>query len=112
MLAHRDPLGLEPPLVKVQCKHTTGSRGRPDIQKLLGSLSHGGNEVGLFVSLGTYSRDALDVERERQNLRLLGGKEIVDLGLRHYPDLPARWRDLLPLRQVWVVERRDNGGPV
>lgn len=36
VLAHRDVLGLEPPLIKVQCKHTTATRGRPDIQGLLG----------------------------------------------------------------------------
>lgn len=105
VIAHMDPLGLQPPLIKVQCKHTTARKGRPEIQGLLGALSQQ-DEHGLFVTLGSYTPEAMSVERERPYLRLLGGKEIVDLVLRHYADLPARWRDLLPLRQVYVVLNR------
>lgn len=103
VLAHKDPLGLEPPLIKVQCKQTTASRGRPDVQQLIGTLSAG--EVGLFVTLGTFSKDAVDLERERQNLRLFGGADITRLTLEHYTRLPARWRELIPLRPLLVVER-------
>lgn len=107
VLAHRDPLGLEPPLIKVQCKHTTGTQSRPDVQRLIGTLST--NELGLFVTLGTYTRDASDLERERQNLRLLTGADVVALTLEHYPGLPARWRQVVPLRQVYVVNRDAEG---
>lgn len=103
VIAHRDPLGLEPPIIKVQCKHTTGPQGRPDVQRLIGTLSAG--ELGLFVTLGTYSKDAIDLERERQNLRLFTGADITALTLDHYAAMPARWRALLPLRQVYVVDR-------
>lgn len=103
VLAHKDPLGLEPPLIKVQCKHTTSTRGRPDVQQLIGTLSHG--ELGLFVTLGTFSKDAIDLERERQNLRLFGGADITRLTLEHYERLPSRWRDLMPLRRLLVVDR-------
>lgn len=103
VLAHKDPLGLEPPLIKVQCKQTTSSRGRPDVQQLIGTLSAG--EVGLFVTLGSFSREAVDLERERQNLRLFGGDDITRLTLQHYDRLPARWRDLMPLRPLLVVDR-------
>jgi len=103
VLAHKDPLGLEPPLIKVQCKHTTSSRGRPDVQQLIGTLSTG--EVGLFVTLGSFSKDAVDLERERQTLRLFGGADITRLTLEHYDRLPSRWRELLPLRPVLVVDR-------
>jgi restriction system protein len=103
VLAHKDPLGLEPPLIKVQCKHTTSSRGRPDVQQLIGTLSTG--EVGLFVTLGSFSKDAVDLERERQTLRLFGGADITRLTLEHYDTLPSRWRELLPLRPVLVVDR-------
>ncbi|MBD2765911.1 restriction endonuclease [Kocuria sp. cx-455] len=104
ILAHRDPLGLEPPLIKVQCKHTTASKGRPEVQGLLGALAPK-DEHGLFVTLGVYSRDAAALERERQNIRLLGGKEITELTLQYYDQLPIRWRDKLPLRKVYVVDQ-------
>lgn len=102
VLAHKDPLGLEPPLIKVQCKHSVGRKGRPDVQQLIGTLSTG--EVGLFVTLGSYSRDAIDLERERQNLRLFGGADITRLTLEHYMELPPRWRSRMPLRSLLVVD--------
>jgi restriction system protein len=58
VIAHRDPLGLEPPIIKVQCKRTVASIGAPDVQKLTGTLAPGGSELGLFVTLGAYSKDA------------------------------------------------------
>lgn len=103
VIAHTDPLGLEPPLIKVQCKHTTSTQSRPDVQRLIGTLSSG--EVGLFVTLGAFSKDAVDLERERQNLRLFGGADVTRLTVEHYADLPARWREVLPLRALLVVDR-------
>ncbi len=105
VIAHRDALGLEPPLIKVQCKHTVATQSRPDVQRLLGALSATGEEVGLFVTLGTFSKDAVALERERHNLRLLSGPDVVALVLENYPNLPSRWRDLLPLRPLLVVDR-------
>lgn len=105
VIAHKDALGLEAPLIKVQCKHTVATQSRPDVQRLLGALSPTGNEVGLFVTLGAYSKDAVALERERHNLRLLTGPDIVALTLESYAALPVRWRDLLPLRPTLVVDR-------
>ncbi|MBA4021700.1 MAG: restriction endonuclease [Gordonia sp.] len=102
VLAHKDPLGLEPPLIKIQCKHMVSTIGAPDVQRLVGTLSHG--ELGLFISLGTYSKDALALERNRLDLRLIGGDELVDLFLNSYADLTQKWRDRVALRQVYVVE--------
>ncbi len=39
VIAYRDALGLEPPIVKVQCKRMLGTIGGPDIQKLAGTLA-------------------------------------------------------------------------
>lgn len=102
VLAHKDILGVEPPLIKVQCKHTVAPQSRPDLQRLIGTLSHG--EVGLFITLGTYSKDGIALERERQNLRLFDGAEVTRLTLQHYNALPSRWRSLMPLRSVLVVD--------
>lgn len=102
VIAHRDPLGIEPPLIKVQCKHHTGTVGAPEVQQLVGTQSP--NELSLFVTLGSYSRDALGIERVRQGLRLISGEDVVDLVLRHYDDLSPRWRARLPLTPVLVVD--------
>lgn len=105
VIAHRDPLGLEPPIIKVQCKRVLGSIGAPDVQKLSGSLAPGGSELGLFITLGTFSKDAVHLGRTRQDLRLVNGSEFVDLVLEHYERLGSEWKRMLPLRSLYVVDR-------
>ncbi|MDO5626933.1 MAG: restriction endonuclease, partial [Mobilicoccus sp.] len=102
VIAHTDPLGIKPPIIKVQCKQSSATRGRPDVQQLIGTLAH--NEAGLFVTLGSFSADALNLERERQNLRLFSGADVTNLTLENYAELPARWRTRMPLRPVLVVD--------
>ncbi len=102
VIAHSDPLGVEPPQIKVQCKHRTATTGSPEVQQLIGSQGDG--ELSLFVTLGAYSRDALAIERQRPGLRLLSGEDMVSLVLQHYGALPARWRNLMPLTPVLVVD--------
>lgn len=101
VIAHRDPLGVEPPLIKVQCKHHTGTVGAPDVQQLIGTQGQG--ELLLFVTLGGYSRDALAIERQRSGLRLLSGEDVVAMVLENYADLPEAWRSVIPLTRVLVV---------
>lgn len=101
VIAHRDPLGVEPPLIKVQCKHHTGTIGSPDVQQLIGTQGHG--ELLLFVTLGSYTRDALAIERQRPGLRLITGEDLVTMVLENYDRLPQRWRAEIPLTSVLVV---------
>lgn len=101
VIAHRDLLGIEPPLIKVQCKHQTGTIGSPEVQQLSGTQGPG--ELALFVTLGTYSRDALALERQRPGIRLLSGEDIVSLVLEHYSQIPERWRLVIPLATLLVV---------
>lgn len=101
VIAHRDPLGVEPPQIKVQCKHHMGTVGAPDVQQLIGT--QGAGELSLFVTLGSYSRDALAIERQRAGLRLLSGEDVVTMTLEHYAALPEVWRSMVPLTKVLVV---------
>ncbi|MFB6720181.1 restriction endonuclease [Kribbella sp. NPDC056345] len=102
VIAHKDPLGIEPPLIKVQCKHTTNAIGAPDVQQLLGTLAQ--DELGLFVTLGAFSREAHGIERANRRLRLVGGEDLVDLVLQHYSKLTAQWRLRIPLATVLAVD--------
>lgn len=102
VIAHRDPLGLEPPLIKVQCKHQMGTVGAPSVQQLVGTQGVG--ELSLFVTLGTYSAEARAIERQRTGLRLLGGADVVDLVLENYDELPEWVRTVVPLTSVLVVD--------
>ena len=51
VIAHMDALGLQPPIIKVQCKRMTSPIGIAEVNQLLGTLGEG--EFGLFVCLGS-----------------------------------------------------------
>ncbi len=100
IVAHRDELGLEPPIVKVQVKSSEGSVSGPTIAELLGNMSP--SDYGLFVTLGTFSSQARAKAGSR--VRLIDGDEVVDLVLRHYEDLDSGYKSLIPLTQIYVPQ--------
>jgi restriction system protein len=60
--------------------------------------------LGVFVTLGGYSKDAQSIERQKQGLRLLSGEAVVDLILSGYEQLNERWQTLIPLKRLLVVD--------
>jgi restriction system protein len=102
VIAHTDELGFQPPIIKIQCKRQTGQIGEPEVSQLLGTLGEG--EFALFVTLGSYTRQARVRERTTPRLRLLDGEELVHLILEHYPQLSPRYRTMIPLRQIYVPD--------
>ena len=102
VIAHKDELGFEPPIIKVQCKQITGKSSEPEANQLLGTLGDG--EFALFVNLGSYSRSARVLERNRAKLRLIDGEQLVEIILDNYHKLSPRYRTLMPLRQIYVPD--------
>jgi restriction system protein len=101
---------LNRPSFKVQCKRTISAIGQPDVEKLTGTLAPGGSELGLFVTLGGYTPEAKNFGRNRQDVRLVSGTELVDLVFEHYDEFDPEWKRLLPLRRVYVVDREPQSG--
>lgn len=102
VIAHKDRLGFEPPILKVQCKRKTDQVPRPEVDQLLGTLGEG--EFGLFVTLGSFGRQSTDLERNRPKLRLIDGEQFVGLVLEHYRSLSPRYRSMIPLKQIFVPD--------
>lgn len=102
VVAYKDALGLEPPIIKVQVKSEEGTIGRPDVSQLYGMVEAG--EYGLFVTLGGFKGTAAEFARSKANLRTMDGEEVVSLVLQHYDALDPRYKGLLPLRKVYVPE--------
>jgi restriction system protein len=102
IIAHRDKLGFEPPIVKVQCKRKTSPVPRPEVDQLLGTLGEG--EFGLFISLGSFGRQCQELERNRPKLRLIGAEQFVALLLENYNRLAPHYRTLIPLKQIYVPD--------
>lgn len=102
IIAHRDELGFEPPIIKVQVKSTVGKVGDPETSALYGKVGPG--EHGLLVTLGYFTSQARSFERSKSNLRLIDGVELVELVLAHYEKFDGKYKGLLPLRRVYVPE--------
>ncbi|WP_304192341.1 restriction endonuclease [Phenylobacterium aquaticum] len=100
IIAHKDALGFEPPIIKVQVKSSEGQIGEPDVKQLKGNLS--GGEKGLFVTLGTFSSKASVFARTVPDIRLIDGAELVKLILEHYDQFSGSYRAAIPLKQVYV----------
>lgn len=102
VLAHRDELGFEPPIIKVQVKSVEDGVGAPTVQALYGNVA--ASEYGLLVTLGGFTTQARAFARSKPNLRLVDGEELVGLVLDHYEQFDSRYKGLLPLRRVYVPE--------
>jgi restriction system protein len=100
IIAHKDELGFEPPIIKVQCKQSLSTIGGPAVQQLLGAIQPG--EHALFVTLGDYTSDATRIERGKSNLRLIGGADLVKLILNNYEGFEPRFKTLLPLKRSYT----------
>jgi restriction system protein len=100
IIAHRDELGFEEPVIKVQCKQTVAPIGQPTVSQLYGHVS--AREKGLFVTLGDYTTQARQFERGKDNLRLIDGEQLVDLIFSHHDRFDPRYKTLLPLKRIYI----------
>ncbi len=106
IIAHRDELGFEPPIIKVQVKSKEGSSGDPEVSALYGKCDK--DEYALFVTLGDFSNQAQSFARNKPNLRLISGDDLVELILQHYEKFDSRYKGLLPLKRVYVPDPEDK----
>lgn len=99
IIAHKDELGFEPPIIKVQCKQTFSTIGGPTVQQLLGAIQE--REFALFVTLGEYSTDARKIESNKSNIRLIRGSDLVQIIFNNYERLEPQFKAMLPLRRIY-----------
>jgi restriction system protein len=102
IIAHKDELGFEPPIIKVQVKSSEGNIGNETVSALYGTV--GNEEYGLLVTLGAFTMPAKNFARGKSNLRLIDGDELVNLVLSHYEKFDSRYKGLIPLKRVYVPE--------
>lgn len=100
IIAHRDELGFEPPIIKVQVKSSEEAISAPDVQALYGTV--GATEFGLLVTLGRFKAPAKAFARSKSNLRLIDGEEFIQLVLAHYGEFEPRYKAVLPLKRVYI----------
>lgn len=106
IIAHKDELGFVPPIIKVQVKSTEGSIGEPIVSQLYGKVDK--SEFGMFVTLGTFTNQAITFARNKSNLRLIDTEAFVDLILAHYESFDSKYKALLPLKKVYIPEQLEE----
>ena len=77
-----DVLGLD--VIYIQAKKWEAAVGRPEVQKFAGALQGRRARKGIFITTGSFSKDAIDFSSKIDNrIVLIDGKKLVDLMIDH-----------------------------
>ena len=103
MIAHTDPLGIQGPRIRVQVKRRSDRTTVDGVRAFLAILGEG--DLGLFVCMGGFARDAEDEARrqEKRRIMLVDLKRLFDLCVEHYDRIPEVKRRLLAIRRVYFL---------
>ena len=100
VVASHDALGLDSPCVVAEVKHRKGTMGAPAIRSFIAGLH--GNERGLYVSTGGFSKDAhVEAMHASKPVRLIDLDEFVRLYVENYVSMDEETRKILPLTCIW-----------
>ncbi len=103
IIADSDPLGIRGPRIKVQVRRRSDKTNIDSVRSLLALLGEG--DVGLFVAIGGFTREAEEEVRrqERRRLILIDLQRLFDLWVEHQNRIPEFARRLLPIRPIYFL---------
>lgn len=102
IIAHKDELGFEPPIIKCQVKTEDNPIKLEPVEKLYSNVNPG--EFGLFIALSSYSDKASRFAEGKANLRLVDGYDLVDMIMTHYDELDTRFKNSIPLKKGFLAQ--------
>ena len=102
IIAHRDELGIEPPILKIQVKVIDSNVGADCVKAFYAMVAD--RDVGIFVTTSGYSSGAVSFAHTKGNLKLMNGVELVDLIQKYYDGMDVKYRKQIPLRRVLVPD--------
>ncbi len=99
-MAHADALGISGPRIRVQVKRRADKIAVQDVRSFMAILGEG--DVGLFVSIRGFTKDAEGTARnqEKRRVTLLDLRALFELWVEHYDQIPETYRRLLALKPV------------
>lgn len=107
IIAYTDPLGTQQPRIKVQVK---GGSQRIDLQTLNSFLAIiDSGDVGLYVSIGGFTKDADDAARKQTNrkITLINVEHLVALWIEVFGKLDQKAQRRLPLSPIYFLTPED-----
>jgi len=101
IVAYKDPIGAELPRIRIQVKHRIDTKvGRAEVASLNSDLQKEGY-IGIIVSSGGFSKDALnEIRKTNKHIEKIDLEDFIDLWKKHYKKLSDEDRNLLPLREI------------
>jgi len=97
IIAYKDEL---PPRVLVQVKSINNDIPESVVQSFKGAMLDG--DYGLFVTLSDYTSNAKKFLEKNPIIRGIKGYELVDLILEYYDKLDEKYRQIIPLKKVYI----------
>lgn len=107
IIAHIDPLGTKAPRLKVQVKGGSQTIDLPKLKSFLANIEN--NDVGLYVSLGGFTKDAEESARTQINRKvtLINVERLVALWIEIYEKLDQKARQRFPLAPIYFLTLED-----
>lgn len=97
IIAYKDEL---PPRIAVQVKSQDSDIKETTIQSLKGAMMPG--DYGLFVTLSGYTKNAQKFLDANPIIRGINGVELANLILKYYESLSEKYRQMIPLKKVYI----------
>lgn len=103
IIAFTDPLGTQSPRIKVQVKRWKAKIDSDGLKSFVALINP--NDVGIYVALGGFTKDAEDYARQQESRRvtLIDASMLVDLWIEHYAKLSDVARQRLPLAPIYFL---------
>jgi restriction system protein len=104
VIAQGDPLGVQGPRIKGQVKRRAADSVREEELRSFLSLVEP-DDVGVYISLGGFTRDAeAAARRSSRRITLIDGEALLDLWVDHWGELAQEGRELLPIKPVYFLD--------
>ena len=104
ILAYPDPLGAKTPHIRVQVKHRQSQKATRDEIAALRGIIRGDREIGLFVSSGGFTSEAIREARTGGvHIELMDLDKFLRQWLIYYEQVPEEDKGLLRLRRVYFL---------
>jgi restriction system protein len=103
IIATQDPLGIKPPRVKIQVKRQQQAVSIDGLRTFMALLGEG--DVGVFVSLGGFTKDSQESARyqESRRITLIDSEKLTDLWIEHFANLEEEYKALFRLKPIYFL---------
>ena len=110
IIAHKDAIGIEGKIIKIQVKHSQDRNnagvGMEEVERLRGLCSD--KSVGVLVSLRGFTKEVQKRVRtgdSNTSIVLIDNVRFVELWIEHIDSIPEEGKGLLPLKEVYIIEQ-------